>query len=405
MPTARRSGPTPRIAAHDPIVSTSVQVAPPCSRPNGWVLPSTGMVATSRSGPPDRQYAHLGSAPMSAPVATPAPAPTADVGSGPRPRLLLLDGHSLAYRAFFALPVENFSTTTGQPTNAVYGFTSMLINVLRDEQPTHLAVAFDVSRKTFRSEIYADYKANRSESPTDFRGQVSLVQEVLAALHVPVITAENYEADDVIATLTVQAVEQGMDVLIATGDRDALQLVNEHVTVLYPRKGVSDMTRFTPEEVATKYGLSPAQYPDFAALRGDPSDNLPSIPSVGERTAAKWVREFGSLDALGDQGDTARGKVRDKLREHLASVLQNRRLTELDRSVALELGPQDLAVRAWDRNEVHTLFDNLQFRVLRDRLFATLTSAEPEVEGGFDVTEDEVPAGGLGAWLEQHART
>ena len=267
----------------------------------------------------------------------PRPPPAAS-SSGPRPRLLLLDGHSLAYRAFFALPVENFSTTTGQPTNAVYGFTSMLINILRDEQPTHLAVAFDVGRKTFRSEIYAEYKANRSESPTDFRGQVSLVQEVLGALRVPVITAENYEADDVIATLTVQAVEHGMDVLIATGDRDALQLVNPHVTVLYPRKGVSDLTRFTPEEVETKYGLSPAQYPDFAALRGDPSDNLPSIPSVGEKTAAKWVREYGSLDALVDQVDTVKGKVGEKLREHLSSVMQNRRLTELDRAVPLRAG-------------------------------------------------------------------
>ncbi|MDK3258406.1 DNA polymerase I [Blastococcus capsensis] len=343
---------------------------------------------------------------MSAPVSTPSAPPSAvPTSSGPRPRLLLLDGHSLAYRAFFALPVENFSTTTGQPTNAVYGFTSMLINILRDEQPTHLAVAFDVGRKTFRSEIFAEYKANRSESPTDFRGQVSLVQEVLGALRVPVITAEGYEADDVIATLTVQAVEQGMDVLIATGDRDALQLVDEHVTVLYPRKGVSDMTRFTPEEVETKYGLSPRQYPDFAALRGDPSDNLPSIPSVGEKTAAKWVREYGSLDALVDQVDTVKGKVGEKLREHLSSVLQNRRLTELDRAVALAMGPQDLAVQSWDRNEVHTLFDNLQFRVLRDRLFATLTSAEPEVEGGFDVTVDEIAAGQLGAWLDAHART
>src|SRR5215212_10240158 len=293
---------------------------------------------------------------MSAPVSTSAPAVPSS--SGERPRLLLLDGHSLAYRAFFALPVENFSTTTGQPTNAVYGFTSMLINILRDEQPTHLAVAFDVGRKTFRSEIFAEYKANRSESPTDFRGQVSLVQEVLAALHVPVITAENYEADDVIATLTVQAVDHGMDVLICTGDRDALQLVDEHVTVLYPRKGVSDLTRFTPEEVQAKYGLSPVQYPDYTALRGD-----------------------------------------------LSSVLQNRRLTELDRAVPLELGPPELAVQPWDRNEVHTLFDNLQFRVLRDRLFSTLTSAEPEVEGGFDVAEDEVPAGGLGAWLDANARS
>ena len=284
---------------------------------------------------------------MSAPVSTSAPAARRwAVRATQRPRLLLLDGHSLAYRAFFALPVENFSTTTGQPTNAVYGFTSMLINVLRDEQPTHLAVAFDVSRKTFRSEIFAEYKANRSESPTDFRGQVSLVQEVLAALHVPVLTAENYEADDVIATLTVQAVEQGMDVLICTGDRDALQLVNEHVTVLYPRKGVSDLTRFTPEEVETKYGLTPAQYPDYAALRGDPSDNLPSIPSVGEKTAAKWIREYGSLDALVDQVDTVKGKVGEKLREHLSSVMQNRRLTELDRAVPLPLGPADLAVQA-----------------------------------------------------------
>jgi DNA polymerase I len=343
---------------------------------------------------------------MSAPVSTSSALPSAaPPGSEPRPRLLLLDGHSLAYRAFFALPVENFSTTTGQPTNAVYGFTSMLINILRDERPTHLAVAFDVGRKTFRNEIFAEYKANRSESPTDFRGQVSLVQEVLGALRVPVITAGGYEADDVIATLTVQAVEQGMDVLIATGDRDALQLVNEHVTVLYPRKGVSDMTRFTPEEVEAKYGLTPVQYPDFAALRGDPSDNLPSIPSVGEKTAAKWVREYGSLDALVDRVDTVKGKVGEKLREHLSSVLQNRRLTELDRTVPLEIGPQDLAVQAWDRNEVHTLFDNLQFRVLRERLFSTLTSAEPEVEGGFEVAVDEVPVGGLGAWLDAHART
>src|SRR4029078_9328833 len=220
-----------------------------------------------------------------------------------------------------------------------------------------------------------------------------------------VITPDISEADDVIATLTVKAVEQGMDVLIATGDRDALQLVNAHVTVLYPRKGVSDMTRFTPEEVETKYGLSPAQYPDFAALRGDPSDNLPSIPSVGEKTAAKWVREYGSLDALVDQVDTVKGKGGEKLREHLSSVRQNRRLTELDRAVPLELGPADLAVQPWDRNEVHTLFDNLQFRVLRDRLFATLTSAEPEVEGCFDVAEDEVPAGRLGGSLPAKARS
>jgi len=317
-------------------------------------------------------------------------------------RLLLLDGHSLAYRAFFALPVENFSTTTGQPTNAVYGFTSMLINVLRDESPTHLGVAFDVSRQTFRNEMYAEYKAGRSETPTDFRGQVSLVKEVLDALRIRTVEVENYEADDVIATLTTQAVADGMDVLILTGDRDALQLVNEHVTVLYPRRGVSELTRFTPEEVEAKYGLTPTQYPDFAALRGDPSDNLPGIPGVGEKTAAKWVREFGSLAALADRVDEVRGKVGDALRENLASVLRNRQLTELVREVSVPLGPGDLRMTAWDRDEVHRIFDNLQFRVLRERLFETLQSAEPESDEGFDVGVRILGSGELAAWLVEH---
>jgi DNA polymerase-1 len=196
--------------------------------------------------------------------------------------LLLLDGHSLAYRAFFALPAENFRTTTGQTTNAVYGFTSMLINLLRDEQPSHVAAAFDISRKTFRAEAYAPYKTNRSTTPDEFRGQVSLIHDVLGTLGIPVLTKENYEADDVIATLVTRAEAAGFQVLICTGDRDALQLVSDQVTVLYPRKGVSDLTRFTPDEVAERYGLTPSQYPDYAALRGDPSDNLPGIPGVGD---------------------------------------------------------------------------------------------------------------------------
>src|SRR3954452_1213195 len=332
-----------------------------------------------------------------------APAPvTHPVGER---RLLLLDGHSLAYRAFFALPAENFRTGTGQTTNAVYGFTAMLINLIRDEAPTHVAVAFDVSRTTFRSERFADYKANRSSTPDDFRGQVDLIKDVLTALAIPFFAVDNYEADDIIATLATQAEAQGYRVLVTTGDRDAFQLVSDNVTVLYPTRGVSELGRIAPDAVMARYGLTPVQYPDFAALRGDPSDNLPSIPGVGEKTAAKWVREFGSLDALVDQVDTVKGKVGDKLREHLSSVLQNRRLTELDRAVPLEIGPVDLAVRPWDRNEVHTLFDNLQFRVLRDRLFATLSAPEPEVEGGFDVAEDVVPPGGLGDWLAAHART
>ena len=171
---------------------------------------------------------------------------TASPTGNARPRLLLLDGHSLAYRAFFALPVENFSTTTGQHTNAVYGFTSMLINVLRDEQPTHLAVAFDVSRKTFRLAEYADYKAKRNKTPDEFSSQLPLIEEVLNALRIPFLKKDGFEADDIIATLVTQAVADGMEVLILTGDRDSIQLVTDRSTVLYPMRGVSDLARMTP---------------------------------------------------------------------------------------------------------------------------------------------------------------
>ncbi|MBA2768046.1 MAG: DNA polymerase I, partial [Sporichthyaceae bacterium] len=318
--------------------------------------------------------------------------------------MLLLDGHSLAYRAFYALPVENFSTTTGQHTNAVYGFTSMLINLLRDEQPTHVAVAFDVSRQTFRSELYAEYKANRTSSPDEFAGQVALVKEVLTALRVPSLEAPGYEADDVIATVTARAEREGYDVLICTGDRDALQLVSDRVTVLYPRKGVSDLARMTPESVQEKYGLSPAQYPDFAALRGDPSDNLPNIPSVGEKTATRWVTEFGDLDTLVARVDEVKGKAGDALRAHLAQVIQNRQLTELVRDVPVQVMPGDLARVNWERDEVHQVFDALEFRVLRDRLYATVEAAEPEADEGFEVTTTVLAAGEVAPWLETHVR-
>ncbi|HEX7354882.1 MAG TPA: DNA polymerase I [Mycobacteriales bacterium] len=320
-----------------------------------------------------------------------------------RKTLLLLDGHSLAYRAFFALPVENFSTTTGQATNAVYGFTSMLINVLRDEQPSHVAVAFDLSAPTFRHEAYAGYKATRSETPADFRGQVSLIQEVLAALAIPTVSKEGFEADDVIATLATQAArEDGMHTLIVTGDRDVLQLVTDDVTVLMTRRGISDMTRFTPAAVRDKYGLSPAQYPDFAALRGDPSDNLPSVPGIGEKTAAKLIVEYGDFAGLVAHADQVKGKVGENLRAHLADVQLNRRLTELDRAVDLPVRPADLGVRPWDREAVHQLFDTLQFRVLRDRLYATLSAPEPEAEAGFAVDVAGLAAGDVAGWLSEH---
>jgi DNA polymerase-1 len=345
--------------------------------------------------------------------ATQAPA-SAPEPAARRERLLLLDGHSLAYRAFFALPPENFSTTTGQPTNAVYGFTAMLINVLRDEQPTHVAVAFDRSEPTFRHEQYVEYKATRRETPADFRSQLSLIFEVLDALGIRRLSLAGYEADDIIATLTVAATEAGMDVLIVSGDRDNLQLVNDHVTVLMTRRGISDMTRFTPEEVVAKYGLTPAQYPDFAALRGDPSDNLPSIPGVGEKTASRWVAEFGSLTELVDRVDEVKGKAGDRLREHLGDVLRNRRLTELARDVPLESGPADLRPVPWDRDQIHQLFDTLQFRVLRDRLYSTLpngitgpaSTAGAEASGpaqGFEVAVSLPGPDELAAWLEEHA--
>jgi DNA polymerase I len=328
--------------------------------------------------------------------------------------LLLLDGHSLAYRAFFALPPENFSTTTGQPTNAVYGFTAMLINVLRDERPTHIAVAFDRGEPTFRHEQYVEYKATRRETPADFRSQLSLIFEVLDVLGIQRISVPGFEADDIIATLATQAAADGMDVLIVSGDRDVLQLVSDAVTVLMTRRGISEMTRFTPEAVQEKYGLTPAQYPDFAAVRGDPSDNLPSIPGVGEKTATRWIAEFGSLSQLVDRIEEVKGKAGDALREHLAAVLRNRQLTELAKDVPLDSGPGDLRPAPWIRDDIHQLFDTLQFRVLRERLVATLPDGigadafrqagqEPEEQEGFEIAVATPGADEVAGWLEAHA--
>jgi DNA polymerase-1 len=320
-----------------------------------------------------------------------------------RPLLLLLDGHSLAYRAFFALPVENFSTTTGQHTNAVYGFTSMLINVLRDEKPTHVGVAFDVSRQTFRTEEYVEYKANRSKSPDEFSGQVSLVKEVLAALRIVTIEKDGFEADDVIGTLTTQALAQGFDVLICTGDRDSFQLVSEHSTVLYPSRGVSEMARMTPAAVEEKYGLPPHRYPELAALVGETSDNLPGVPGVGPKTAAKWINQYDGLDNVIANADQIKGKAGDSFREHLGDVIRNRRLNALVCDLALTATPTDLAAQPWDRQEVHQLFDSLEFRVLRERLFATLESEEEIDDSGFELDGTRLEQGALAGWLAEHA--
>ena len=325
------------------------------------------------------------------------------MGVSETPTLMLLDGNSLAFRAFFALPAENFKTKSGLTTNAVYGFTAMLINLLRDEAPTHVAAAFDVSRETFRSERYPEYKATRSATPDEFRGQIDITKEVLNAMGITVLAEPGFEADDIIATLATQADEAGYRVLVVTGDRDALQLVNTDVTVLYPIKGVSTLTRYPPDAVVEKYGLTPEQYPDFAALRGDPSDNLPGIPGVGEKTAAKWIVEYGSLQGLVDNADTVRGKVGDSLRENLSTVLLNRELTHLVRDVPLAQTPDTLRLLPWDRDQIHRLFDDLEFRVLRDRLFDTLSAVEPEVEEGFDVRGGALEPGAVAGWLAAHA--
>ena len=314
----------------------------------------------------------------------------------------------MAYRAFYALPVENFSTTTGQPTNAVYGFTSMLINTLRDEVPTHIAVAFDVSRRTFRTERFPEYKANRATSPEPFRGQVEPIQEVLGALRIPAIQVDGYEADDIIATLAKEAGAEGFETLIITGDRDAFQLVDDDTTVLYPRKGVSDLARMTPAAVLEKYGLTPAQYPDFAALRGDPSDNLPSVPSVGEKTATRWISTYGSLGETISHADEVSGKVGDALRAHMLGQIEtNRALTELVTDVPLPVGLADTERQQFDRSEVHEVFDALQFRVLRERLFETFPGDAQAASGpeavGAGAAQPAVRiagAGEVGAWLE-----
>ncbi|MFB6807919.1 DNA polymerase I [Streptomyces sp. NPDC056387] len=326
-----------------------------------------------------------------------------------RPRLMLMDGHSLAYRAFFALPAENFTTATGQPTNAIYGFASMLANTLRDEAPTHFAVAFDVSRKTWRSTEFPEYKANRSKTPDEFKGQVELIGELLDAMNVPRFAIDGFEADDVIATLATQAEALGFEVLIVTGDRDSFQLVSEHTTVLYPTKGVSELTRFTPEKVEEKYGLTPQQYPDFAALRGDPSDNLPGIPGVGEKTAAKWITQFGSFAELVERAEEVKGKAGQNFRDHLESVKLNRVLTEMVKDVELPKAAGDLARLPYDRSAVTGVLDVLEIRnaSLRERLLAVDPGAAQEPAPA-PVAEVELDASVLGAgelapWLASHA--
>jgi DNA polymerase-1 len=311
-------------------------------------------------------------------------------------RLLLIDGHSMAYRAFFALPAENFTTAQGQHTNAIYGFATMLLSLLSTEKPTHVAVAFDVSRKTFRSEIFPEYKANRAKTPDEFRSQMSYLHELVTAFGITTFEVDGFEADDIIATISKQAERENAEVFICTGDRDSFQLVNEKTTVLYPKRGVSDLTRMTPEAVQEKYGMSPQQYPDFAALRGDPSDNLPSVPGVGEKTAAKWIVEYGSLHELIANIDKLGGKVGQSLRDSVNDVIRNRELTQLVANVPLDLSIDALAWRGVDENKTYPLFEKLEFKTLKERMKPILLKGSAKTaEAEFELFATEIAEGVL----------
>ena len=293
----------------------------------------------------------------------------------------------MAYRAFFALPVDAFTTSSGQHTNAVYGFSNMLMSLIKEEKPTHIAVAFDVSRKTFRTDKYPEYKATRSATPDEFRSQIPLIHEVLKAMNINEYSLAGFEADDLLATISKQAVSEGFEVSICTGDRDSFQLVTDEITVLYPKKGVSEMARMTPQAVFEKYGLTPEQYPDFAALRGDPSDNLPSIPGVGEKTAAKWIVEYGSLKNLVAKIDTVSGKVGDSLRANIDLALRNHELTHLVSDVPIQYSISDLAWEKFDGDQLRQIYAKLEFKSLIAKL-PTKTESSPALDVQFSTPEE-----------------
>jgi DNA polymerase-1 len=308
--------------------------------------------------------------------------------------LMLIDGNSLAYRAFFALPTD-LATASGQVTNAVFGFTSMLVNLVRDHAPDHLAVAFDRPEPTFRHEAVDTYKANRTAAPDILRQQLGLVRQVVEVLHIPIVELPGYEADDLIATLATQARDRGDDVLVVTGDRDSYQLVEDpHVKVLYNRRGVSDYALYDEAGILERTGVRPVDYVQYAALRGDPSDNLPGVPGVGEKTAAKLITTYGGLDGIFDHLDAQTPKLRQNLGEHEQQVRVNATIMQLLRDVPIDIDVEDLVFGTYDLDEVRKLFDFLEFRTLYDRLLdalAVVTGDEAPVasSSGLDVVEAE----------------
>jgi DNA polymerase-1 len=308
--------------------------------------------------------------------------------AGGHNRLLVIDGHSMAFRAFYALPAENFSTDTGQHTNAVYGFTSMLINLIKEEKPTHLAVAFDLDTPTFRSEEYTEYKGGRNKTPEEFHGQVDLIIKVMEAMRIPTLSMDGYEADDILATLAEKASARNWDVMVVSGDRDAFQLVDDHVTVFYPKKGVSDLPRMDAAAVEAKYLVPPDKYSDLAALVGESADNLPGVPGVGPKTAAKWIKQYGGLEGILENLDSIKGKVGDSLRANIEDVKRNRRLNRLLRDLDLPVDLDAMSARRPDREAIEELFDALQFNALRKRLFE-IYGEEESASTGHELTPPE----------------
>ena len=332
-----------------------------------------------------------------------------DMSETTQPILMVLDGHSMAFRAFYALPVENFTTSTGQHTNAVHGFVAMLINLLRNEKPTHVAVAWDLAGGTFRTTEYSEYKAGRAAIPPEFPGQIDLIKEVLDALRIVHLSKENYEADDILATLSTRATTEGFKTLLVSGDRDAMQLVNDQVTVLYPRKGVSDLARMTPEAVEEKYLVPPARYPELAALVGESADHLLGVPGVGPKTAVKWLTAYDGLENLIRQADTVKGKAGQSFRDHLDDVIRNRKLNALvrDLDLDLDLTLAELARHPWDPKATRAVFDTLEFRTLWDRVRALATESDAD---GVDEVDDTLEISGtvleprtLNDWLSTTA--
>ncbi|WP_104197964.1 DNA polymerase I [Cryobacterium sp. M15] len=310
-----------------------------------------------------------------------------------KPTLMIIDGHSLAFRAFYALPVDSFQTHAGQHTNAIHGFLSMLLSLLRNEKPTHLAVAFDISRASFRTREYPEYKGTRNATPPEFLGQIPLLQDALAAMNITTITKEDFEADDILATLSVQGTVAGYNVLVVSGDRDAIQLVNETVTLLYPSsQGVSALTRYDPARVRERYGVEPEQYPDVAALVGETSDNLIGISKVGEKTAVKWLGLYGSLDGILEHADEIKGVVGNNLREQRENAIRNRRLNRLVTDLELPVAVAGLERGAMNTDAVRDIFTRLEFKTLLDRVLKLAGEDPAAAASALVAAIDEVPA-------------